>query len=182
MVEGDDGSAFYNRLRAAGITPERLPVISLCLSEEAVRRMAIADVVGQYAAWNYFQSIDRPENQEFVRKFKARYGANRVVDDNIQIAYQSVWLWAQTAAEIEDVGVQEVRDNILRQSMNAPEGIISIDAETRHSWRPFFLGKVRPDGQFEIVWSVARSIRPVPYPPSRRREQWDALVRELKDR
>ena len=28
-----------------------------------------AEVTGHYAAWSYFQSIDRPESREFVRKF-----------------------------------------------------------------------------------------------------------------
>ena len=31
-------------------------------------------MVGDLAAWNYFQSIDSPENQAFVARFKARYG------------------------------------------------------------------------------------------------------------
>ena len=78
--------------------------------------------------------------------------------------------------------VQMVNRQILRQSVKAPEGIITIDFDTRHGWRPFYLGKVLPDGQFEIVWSIARSIRPVPYPGSRTRAEWDAMVEELMSR
>jgi urea transport system substrate-binding protein len=175
-VDGHDNPAFYSHLRRAGITPDRIPVISFSLDEEEVSRLPAADVLGQYAAWNYLQSIDRDENREFVRKFQAKYGADRVVSDNIQIAYQSVLIWAQTVAEAETDDIEVINREILRQSHNAPEGIITIDADTRHGWRPFYLGRVRPDGQFEDVWSLRRSIRPIPYPASRTREEWDALI------
>jgi urea transport system substrate-binding protein len=72
-----------------------------------------------------------------------------------------------------------VNRTILRQSRNAPEGIITIDNETRHGWRPFFLGKVRPDGQFEIVWSLTKSIRPTPFPVFRPRPEWESLRDEI---
>jgi urea transport system substrate-binding protein len=181
-VEEPDQAAFYGRLRRAGITPERLPVISWTLGEEEVRRLPINDVVGQYAAWNYFQSIDLETNRQFVSKVKARYGADRVVSDNFQIAYESVWIWAQTVAELETDDPRAVNLNILRQSVNAPEGIITIDAETRHGWRPCYLGKVKPDGQFEILWSVKKPIRPIAYPTSRSQEEWDALVADMPNR
>jgi urea transport system substrate-binding protein len=181
-VEGPSQAPFYGRLRRAGITPDRIPVIALALGEEEVRRLPIADVVGQYASWNYLQSMDQEQNKEFVRKVKARYGADRVIGDNFQIAYQSVRIWAQTVAEIESDDPEVVNLDILRQSVNAPEGIVTIDAETRHGWRPCYLGKVRPDGQFEIVWSVKKPIRPIPYPASRSREEWDALVDDVTNR
>jgi urea transport system substrate-binding protein len=182
MVEGTDTAAFYGRLRRAGITPNRIPVVSLSLGEEDVRRLPISDVVGQYAAWNYFQSIDRPENKEFIRRFREKYGADRVISDHTQISYQSVRIWAQTVSECNSQDVAAVSRDIVRQSRNAPEGIISIDADNRQGWRPFFLGRVQPDGQFEIVWSLTKPIRPIPYPTTRSREEWDALVDELKDR
>jgi urea transport system substrate-binding protein len=182
LVEGTDNAAFYGRLRRAGIAPGRTPVVSLSLGEEDVRRLPIADVVGQYAAWNYFQSIDRPENRDFIRRFREKYGADRVISDHTQIAYQSVRIWAQTVVEANSADVDRVSRDLARQSLNAPEGIISIDADNRQGWRPFFLGRVQPDGQFEIVWSLTKPIRPIPYPATRSRAEWDALVDELKDR
>jgi urea transport system substrate-binding protein len=182
LVEGTDNAPFYGRLRRTGIVPERTPVVSLSINEEDVRRLPIADVVGQYAAWNYFQSIDRPENKEFIRKFREKYGADRVIGDHTQIAYQSVRIWAQTVVEADTADMERVGRNIARQSLNAPEGIISIDADNRQGWRPFFLGRVQPDGQFEIVWSLTKPIRPVSYPATRSREEWDTLVQELRDR
>ena len=51
-----------------------------------------------------------------------------------------------------------------------------------HTWRPFHLGKVRADGQFDIVWSLEKPVRPVPYPILRSRADWDAFLEKLRDR
>jgi len=181
-VNGTDSLAFYGRMRHAGLTPEKLPVVSFSLDEEAIRRLPISDVVGQYAAWNYFESLDRRENREFLGRIKKRLGTDRFIGDHFQIAYQSVLVWAETVDDVMTDDVQMVNRQILRQSVKAPEGIITIDFDTRHGWRPFYLGKVLPDGQFEIVWSISRSIRPVPYPGSRTRAEWDAVVEDLMSR
>jgi urea transport system substrate-binding protein len=178
-VEGPDSLAFYGRMRHDGLTPEKVPVISFILDEEAARRLPAADVTGQYAAWSYFQSVERPENRAFVQRVRARLGRDRAISDCFQIAYQSVRIWAETVEDVETDDVQEVNRHILRQSINAPEGVIAIDAETRHGWRPFYLGRLRPDGQFEIVWSLPKPIRPIPYPASRSRADWNALVDKL---
>ena len=69
------------------------------------------------------------------------------------------------------------------QSRDAPEGIVSIDSDTLHTWRPFYLGKIRRDGQFDIVWSLEKPIRPVPFPMFRSQAYWEAFRREaVQDR
>jgi urea transport system substrate-binding protein len=65
------------------------------------------------------------------------------------------------------------------QSMSAPEGIIAIDPDTQHTWRPVFIGRIRADGQFDIVWTSRTAVRPVPFPISRSRTEWEALVADL---
>ncbi|MDR3635642.1 MAG: urea ABC transporter substrate-binding protein [Isosphaeraceae bacterium] len=178
-VVGDSNLAFYDRLRRAGVKPDQSPVISFSIAEDELRVLASADTVGHYAAWNYFQSIDRLENQEYVRRFKARYGADRVTSDVITAAYNSVYLWAQAVTEADTEEVGKVRQSILRQSLNAPEGVIAIDRETQHTWRPFYLAKMRADGQFEIVYTTQKPVQPVPYPFGRSRSEWDAFLNGL---
>ena len=178
-VDAADSLAFYGRMRHAGLGPEKLPVVSFSLDEEVIRRTAISDVVGQFAAWNYVESIDRPANSEFRSRVRRKFGPGRVISDNFQIAYQSVLVWAETVDDVKTDDVQAVNRQMLRQSVKAPEGIITIDFETRHGWRPFYLGKVLPNGQFEVVWSISKSIRPIPYPATRSPAEWDTMVAEL---
>jgi urea transport system substrate-binding protein len=43
------------------------------------------------------------------------------------------------------------------------------------------IGRMRSDGQFDIVWESGKPVRPVPYPPYRSRAQWDAFLQALHD-
>ncbi|NDC54084.1 MAG: urea ABC transporter substrate-binding protein [Planctomycetia bacterium] len=181
-VVGDSALAFARALRAAGVRPEEMPVVTFSVAEDELRTGAREDFAGHYAAWNYFQSIDRPENQSFVRSFKARYGGDRTTSDVIAAAYDSVRLWAQAVREAGTTEVHQVRNALRFQSLDAPEGIISIDAITQHTWRPVSIGRIRPDGQFDIVWTSRTAVRPVPFPLSRSREAWEEFVADLQRR
>lgn len=178
-VVGDSNLALYQELYEAGLRADRTPVISFSIGEDELRKFAPRDTAGHYAAWNYFQSIDRPENKAFVKAFQDRYGPDRVTMDVIAASYNSVRLWAQAVEESGTDEVKFVRDAIRHQSLNAPEGVISVDPPTHHTWRPVYLGRAKADGQFEIVWTSQKPIRPVPYPISRTQAQWEAFLREL---
>jgi urea transport system substrate-binding protein len=60
--------------------------------------------------------------------------------------------------------------------MNAPEGIVSIDPENQHAWKTVRIGRVEPDGQFAIVWDSSRPVPPIPFPITRARSGWEALL------
>ncbi len=178
-VPGDSGLAFARGLRAAGIRPDDTPVVTFAIGENELANAAGVDMVGDYAAWNYFQSLDRPENQAFVRAFKAAYGADRTTSDVIVASYNSVRLWAQAVREAGTTDVRQVRGPLRHQSLAAPEGIIAVDPETQHCWRPVFIGRARADGQFDVVWSSRTAVRPVPFPISRSRAEWERFVADL---
>jgi len=179
-VAGDSALAFARALRAAGIAAGDIPVVTFALGEaELTGTATAADLAGDFAAWNYFQSIDRPENREFVAAFQARYGAGRAISDVMVAAANSVRLWAQAVREAGTADVRAVRQALRHQSLAAPEGIIAVDPETQHTWRPVFIGRIRGDGQFDVVWSSRTAVRPVPYPLSRSRSEWERFVADL---
>jgi urea transport system substrate-binding protein len=178
-VVGDSAIAFARGLRAAGIRPEQTPVVTFAIGENELATATGVDMVGDYAAWNYFQSIDRPENRAFVAAFQEAYGADRTTSDVMVAAYDSVRLWAQAVREAGTAAVGQVRSALRHQSLAAPEGIIAVDPETQHTWRPVFIGRIRADGQFDIVWSSRTAVRPVPFPLSRSRSEWEELVTGL---
>ena len=151
-------------LQRSGLGPKSVPLVAFGIAEQELRSFPIRDMVGDYAAWTYFQSLDRSENQELVSKFKATYGSDRVTSDAITMAYSSVRLWAQTVEVAQSADPVTVRKLIGHESLNAPGGIISIDPETQHTWRPVYIGQIRADGQFDITWSSDKPVRPIPYP------------------
>ena len=69
--------------------PDKTPVLTFALGESELSTVSRQDMVGNYAAWTYFQSIDRAENKDFVRAFKARFGASRTVSSVMESSYNS---------------------------------------------------------------------------------------------
>lgn len=175
-VVGEANKEFYRALADAGVAADETPVISFTIGEEDLRELPADAVAGHYAAWGYFQSLDSPKNQEFITRFQKRWGANRPVSDPVVSAYNGVKLWAQAVDEAQSAEADQVRKHLRRQSRASAAGILSIDYATLHSWRPFYLGKARRDGQFDIVWSLDRPIRPVPFPLFRSRPYWESAV------
>jgi urea transport system substrate-binding protein len=178
-VTGDSALPFARAVRAAGLEPDTTPIMTFAVGENEFRGAAAADMAGHYAAWNYFQSVDRPANKAFVAAFQARYGAERTISDVMAAAYNSVHLWAQAVREAETAEVRQVRAALRHQSLDAPEGIIAVDPETQHTWRPVFIGRIRSDGQVDIVWTSRTAVRPMPFPISRSRPEWERFVADL---
>lgn len=178
-VNGDSNIYFFKELRRAGITPKKIPTMSFSIAEEEIRTLSIENLVGDYASWNYFQSIDTDENKVFIEKFKKKYGTDRVTDDPIEAGYFGVHLWAQAVREAGTANVNEVRKTIRDQSINAPEGMVYINSKNLHTWKTVRIGKIREDGQFDIVWSSEKPVRPVPYPIYRSVSEWDKFLNDL---
>ncbi len=179
LINGDSNRAFFSALRKAGMTPQTLPTISFSIGEEELRQLDPATMAGDYAAWNYFQSIESPENVDFVTAFHKKYGPQRVVTDPMESAYFGVKLWAQAVAAAESTDTSAIRRAIRNQRMQSPGGDVRIDPATQHTFQTPRIGKVNPDGQFEIVWTAAKPEPPVPYPASRTSEQWRAFLHDL---
>jgi urea transport system substrate-binding protein len=178
-VVGASNIAFYRALQEAGIQAGKTPVVSVSIGEDELRALETAEMVGHYSAWNYFQSLNRKENSEFVGNFQKRYGADRVTSDVIEAAYFSVYLWAQAIQDSGHLDPTSIRMNLLGQSFNAPEGVVSVDPATQHTWRSFSIAKILPNRQFEVVWTSHNPIRPVPWPLSRSKAEWEEFLMNL---
>jgi urea transport system substrate-binding protein len=180
-INGDTNVAFFERLRAAGVTPGDIPTMSFSIAEDELRNMDPSTIAGDYATWNYFQSIEREENAAFVASFKQKYGADRVTDDPIEAGYFGVHLWAQAVEDAGTDDIAQVMKKLAYQSYPAPGGIVSIDPDNQHTWKTVRVGRVRTDGQFEIVWTPENPVRPLPFPDSKSRSQWEASLAALFD-
>jgi urea transport system substrate-binding protein len=175
-INGDTNVAFFRALRAAGITPDKIPTMSFSVAEDELRTLGVENMVNDYACWNYFQTVDTPENQRFVDAFRKKYGDDRVTDDPMEAAYFGVHLWAQAVRDAGTVEVKTVRERLGNQTYRAPGGIVYIDAENNHTWKTVRIGRIRADGQFEILWSSGKPVRPVPYPVYRSPSEWHSFL------
>ena len=170
-LNGDSNVAFFTQMQGAGMDPERYPVMSVSVAEEEVRQIGVDLLVGHYAAWNYFQTVETPENEIWVEAFKAEYGADRVTNDPMEAAYIMVYLWKQAVEQSGDAyDLEAVRSAAIGQSFAAPEGLVKMNAN-HHLSKTVRIGQVREDGLFDIVWSTDTPIEPQP---------WNQYVRDTK--
>lgn len=162
-LNGDSNVAFFKQIQSAGLTPDKYPVMSVSIAEEEVKQIGKEYLKGQFAAWNYFQTIDTPVNTKFVEAFKAKYGADRVTSDPMQSAYFMVYLWKQAveaAGSADDL--DKVRMAAIGQEFDAPEGKVKMNPN-HHVSKIVRMGEVRDDGLFNIVWSTDAPVAPVPW-------------------
>ncbi len=180
-INGDSNVAFFDDLQRAGITPDNVPTMSFSIAETELSSMNRTQVTGHYAAWNYFQTIEREENRAFLSRLHEKYGTSRVAADPMEAAYVAVHLWALAVNDARSIETEAVRRALGDQSVPAPQGVVYVDPETQHMWKMVRIGRIRSDGQFDIVWESGKPVRPAPYPAYRSRAEWDAFLQALHD-
>jgi len=181
-INGDSNVAFFRALREAGVTPADIPTMSFSISEQELQAMGVESMVGDYACWNYFQSVESEENRDFIRRFQERYGEDRVVTDPMEAAYFGVYLWAEAVKHAGTFVTGRVLEALPGQSYDAPEGLVHIDGRNNHCWKRARVGQIVSNGQFETRWDSGRSLRPIPYPSYRSRAEWNRFVEGLYHR
>lgn len=162
-LNGDSNVAFFNQYNSVGMNAETTPVLSVSIAEEEVAAIGASKVKDQLTSWNYYQTLDTPENQKFVADFKAKYGPDRVTSDPMEAAYTSLYLWKAMVEEADSFAVDDVRAAADGVTFDAPEGEVKIDADNQHLYKTPRIGQINPDGLIDIVWETDSAVKPDPY-------------------
>ncbi|KAA0111988.1 urea ABC transporter substrate-binding protein [Mycolicibacterium sp. P1-5] len=162
-LNGDSNVAFFKEYTNAGLTPQKMPVVSVSIAEEEVQGIGAQNIAGQLTAWNYYQTLDNPVNKAFVKAFKDKYGPNRVTSDPMEAAYVSVYLWKNTVEKGKSFDVKAIQDNAGGVTFDAPEGLVTIDGENHHITKTARIGEIHPDGLIYTIWESPGPITPDPY-------------------
>ncbi len=162
-VVGGSNVAFFKQLTAAGITGKNQTILSLAVSEEEVSGIGSENTVGTLTCMGYFQSLKNPANEKFVKAFKAKYGANRVVGDTLECGYNSVYLWKLAAEKAKSFDVEKVVAASSELEIDAPEGKVKFHKSNHHLWKHARIGSFRPDGQVDMLYE-SPLIEPNPFP------------------
>ena len=161
---GDQVIAFYKQFRQFGIKAEDLPICTPITTEQEILAMGPENALGHYTSFNYFQSVDTPENKEFVSRYKAKYGDKEVTNAVMEAAYFQTYLLAQA---IEKVGTTDtdalIFEGLPGQEFQAPQGKVKIDEKNHHTYLWARIGKANAEGQFDVVWKSDDWIRPDPW-------------------
>lgn len=161
-INGSSNVGFIKAYYEQGLGPDSSPIISVSIAEEEAPAMG-KDVTGQYAAWNYFQSVDSPANTTFIEAFQAKYGEDRPTSDPMEAAYTSLYLYKNLVEKAGSFDVDEINDAADGVSFEAPEGTVTIDGENHHIAKTALIGKINSDNQFDVVWSSEGPVEPDPF-------------------
>jgi len=172
-INGDSNVPFYKELGNAGLKATDVPVVAFSVGEEELRGIDTAPLVGHLAAWNYFQSIDNPVNEAFISKWKAYAKAKNlpnsdtvVTNDPMEATYIGIHMWKQAAEKAGTVDVDKVIEAMGGQTFQAPSGFtVKMDETNHHLHKPVYIGEIRDDGQFDVVWKTEGPIRAQPWSP-----------------
>ncbi|MFF0632357.1 urea ABC transporter substrate-binding protein [Nocardia sp. NPDC004151] len=162
-LNGDSNVAFFREYANAGLKAAEMPVVSVSIAEEEVGGVGVQNVAGQLTAWNYYQTVDTPQNKAFVSAYKAAFGAAKPTSDPMEAAYTSVFLWKNTVEKAKSFAVADIQKAADGVSFDAPEGTVTIDGSNHHITKTARIGEIRPDGLIYTVWDSGKAIAPDPY-------------------
>ena len=162
-IVGGSNVSFYKQLAAAGINSSKQTLLTISVTEDEVLGIGGENLAGFYSAMKYFQSLDNPNNVEFVKVFKAKYGPASVIGDVTQAGYLGPWLWK---AAVEKAGSFDI-DKIAAASPGielntAPEGYVKVHAN-HHLWSKLRIGQWQKDGQAKVLYESGL-LEPDPFP------------------
>ena len=172
-INGDSNVPFYKELGNAGLKATDVPVVAFSVGEEELRGVDTKPLVGHLAAWNYFQSLKNPENTKFIKMYKDWAAKQKlpnastvVTNDPMEATYIGIHMWAQAVEKAKSTDTDKVIAAMAGQTFKAPSGFtVKMDEKNHHLHKPVFIGEVKADGQFNVVWKTKGPVRAQPWSP-----------------
>lgn len=179
----DTNKEFFKELAIQKIFVEQIPVMSFSLSEPDLIQLNLNQVEGNFATWNYMQSdvTAWDTNEQFVKKFKEKFGSQSAIGDPMESLYFAIKLWVKAVNKVKSTDTEKVLKALKGESIYVPEETVYIDKKNNHAWRSVIIGRVKNDGQFMQVWESTLPIEPSPYPITRSKETWEQLVNSFSN-
>ena len=153
-INGDANVPFYKELGNQGIKAEDIPVVAFSVGEEELAGLDTAPLVGHLTAWNYFQSVDTPENEEFIAAWKEFTSPERVTNDPMEAHVIGFNMWVKAVEKAGTTDADAVIDAIIGVSVPNLTGGYSTMMPNHHITKPVLIGEIQEDGQMETVWET----------------------------
>ncbi len=150
-INGDANVPFYKELGNQGVKASDIPVVAFSVGEEELAGFDTKPLVGHLAAWNYFQSVEAPENAEFIKKWQAFTKPGRVTNDPMEAHYIGFNMWVKAVEKAGTTDPDKVIDAIVGVEVPNLTGGTSKMLANHHITKPVLIGEIQADGQFEVV-------------------------------
>ncbi len=154
-INGDANVPFYKELGNQGIKATDIPVVAFSVGEEELAGLDTKPLVGHLAAWNYFQSIKTPENADFIKKWHEFIKkADRTTNDPMEAHYIGFNMWVKAVEKAKSTDPDKVIAALPGTEAKNLTGGTSVMLPNHHIAKPVFIGEIRDDGQFDVVWQT----------------------------
>ena len=172
-INGDANVPFYKELGNQGIKATDIPVVAFSVGEEELAGIDTKPLLGHLAAWNYFESVDTPENKAFIDAWHT-YTKNpkRTTNDPMEAHYIGFNMWVKAVEAAGSTSADAVIDAMLGVSVPNLSGGYSAMMPNHHITKPVLIGEIQPDGQFNIVSQTPGLVVA---------QEWSPYVADTKD-
>jgi len=158
-INGDANVPFYKELGNQGIKATDIPVVAFSVGEEELAGLDTKPLVGHLAAWNYFESVDTPENKDFIAKWQA-YTKNpkRTTNDPMEAHVIGFNMWVKAVEKAGTTDPSKVIDAMIGVAVPNLTGGLSTMMPNHHITKPVLIGEIKADGQFNTVWQTPGTV------------------------
>ena len=154
-INGDANVPFYKELANQGIKATDIPVVAFSVGEEELAGIDTKPLLGHLAAWNYFMSIDTPENKAFIEKWHAfTKNPKRVTNDPMEAHYIGFNMWVKAVEKAGTTDPDKVIATLPGIEQANLTGGVSQMLPNHHITKPVFIGEIKDNGQFDVVWKT----------------------------
>src|SRR5216683_3338354 len=158
-INGDANVPFYKELGNEKISAEDIPVVAFSVGEEELSGLDAKPLVGHLAAWNYFESISTPANKAFITQWHAFIkNPKRTTNDPMEASYIGFNLWVKAVQKAGTTDPEKVIAALPGIETPNLTGSMAKVLPNHHITKPVYIGEVRADGQFDVVWKSAGAI------------------------
>ena len=158
-INGDANVPFYKELGNQNISSEDIPVIAFSVGEEELSGIDTKPLVGHLAAWNYFMSVENPENEAFIKKWQAFIKSDkRVTNDPMEATYIGFEMWVKAVEKAKSVETDAVEQAMIGLEVPNLTGGMAVMNKNHHLSKPVLIGEIQDDGQIETVWSTEGTV------------------------
>ena len=154
-INGDANVPFYKELGNQGVKAKDIPVVAFSVGEEELAGIDTKPLLGHLAAWNYFESIKNAKNAAFIKEWQTfTKNPKRVTNDPMEAHVIGFQMWVKAVEKVKSTDPDKVIDAL--PGIEAPNltGGMSKMLPNHHITKPVFIGEIKADGQFDVVWKT----------------------------
>ncbi|MGB6569060.1 MAG: urea ABC transporter substrate-binding protein [Xanthobacteraceae bacterium] len=154
-INGDANVPFYKELGNQGIKATNIPVVAFSVGEEELAGLDTKPLVGHLAAWNYFESIKTPANAAFIKEWHEFIkNPKRTTNDPMEAHYIGFNMWVKAVEKAKTTNPDKVIAALPGVKQPNLTGGVSEMLPNHYITKPVFIGEIRADGQFDVVWKT----------------------------